>query len=61
MFCGDNGNTATIRNGRFYLADGEMVRAPREFRLSDCVDIRKAKDLDKNARLAAKVAAWAMC
>jgi len=25
VFCGDKGNTATIRNNRFYLADGETV------------------------------------
>ena len=57
VFCGDPGNTAAIRNSRFYLAEGEMVRAPKEFTLSDCVEIGKSKDLDKNARLAAKATA----
>lgn len=57
VFCGDKGNTATIRNSRFYLADGEKLMAPKEFKLSNCVEIRKSKDLDKNVRLAAKATA----
>ena len=60
VFCGNNGNTATIRNSRFYLADGETVRAPEEFTLSDCVEIVKSKGLGKLARLSAKATASSM-
>jgi len=59
VFCGDKGNTATIRNNRFYLADGETVSAP-EFTLVDCVEIVKSKDPNKRARLAGSVTASSM-
>lgn len=60
VFCSDKGNTATIRESRFYLADGEKIMQPGEFKMQNCKEIVKSKDLDKNTPLAATVTASSM-
>lgn len=61
VFCGDKGDTATIRNTRFYLSDGETLMQHKEmqqdFKLENCVEIVKSKDVESNRTLPAQVAA----
>lgn len=58
VFYGDKGNTATIRNTRFYLTDGEtLLQHKEDFKLENCVETVKSKDLETNRTVPAKVAA----
>jgi len=61
VFCGDKGNTATIRNSRFYLADGETLMQHKvqhkELKLENCVEIVKSKGLNMDTPLPAKATA----
>ena len=54
VFACGGGNTASFRKSRIYLADGETVHAPKEFKFRDCVEIVKSKDLSKSNPLPAK-------
>jgi len=57
VFCGNEGNTAVIRNSRFYLAEGEKMQPPGEFKFENGVEIRKASDLQGKVPLDGKASA----
>jgi hypothetical protein len=58
VFCGNEGNTAVIRNSRFYLAEGEKMQPRGEFKFENCLEIRKATDLQGKVPLAGKASAF---
>jgi hypothetical protein len=57
VFCGNLDTTVTLRNCRFYLANGEKLSAPSVFEFDNCQIFRKDEDLGGSALLDAKVSA----